>query len=189
MRHPVSGSTAKSPRSALYWLTRSPLLPSLQRGFTLVEVLVALAISMIFISVTMQVMVSAAFLRSKADQYNQVYNWVQQDYETVFSKATEYENSVTPYSQKCLATTSASGLAASFISDATLGLGGSSASIGPATFSGKSYTMTRTADYASSDDPYRLVHLTYTVTPTGGGPALATIATEVVLYAGFKCPA
>jgi prepilin-type N-terminal cleavage/methylation domain-containing protein len=188
MMQTVSRATQKSPRSALCWLTRSPLLPSLQRGFTLIEVLVALAISMIFISVTMQVMVSAAFLRSRADQYNQVYNWVQQDYETVFGKATEYENSATPYSSMCLATSSASGLAASFVGDATLGLGGSSASIGPATFGGKSYTMTRTADYASSDDPYRLVRLTYTVTPTGGGPAVATIATEVVLYAGFKCP-
>jgi prepilin-type N-terminal cleavage/methylation domain-containing protein len=189
MRHPVHSSTAKSLQSALYWLARSPLRPLHQRGFTMIEVLVALVISMIFLSIALQIMVSAAFFRSKADQYNQVFNWVQQDYETVFSKATEYENSVTPYSSMCSATSSASGLAASFISDATLGLGGSSASIGPATFSGKSYTMTRTADYASSDDPYRLVHLTYTVTPTGGGPALETIATEVVVYAGFKCPA
>lgn len=153
----------------------------------MVEVLVAIAISMIFLSVALQMMVSAAFFRSKASQYNEAFNVIQQDYETVFNKATEYENSVSPYSSKCLATNSANGLAAGFIADAATGLGGGSSSVGPITISGKSFTMTRTADYASSDDPYRLVRLTYTVTPTAGGAAVVSIATEVVLYAGFKC--
>jgi prepilin-type N-terminal cleavage/methylation domain-containing protein len=169
-------------------LAKSSLQSSQKGGFTMIEVLVALTISMIFLSVAMQMMVSAAFFRSKADQYNQAFNWIQQDYETVFSKATEYENSVSPYSSLCLATTPASGLAASFLNNTTTGLGGSSTSIGPITLSGKSFTMTRTADYASSDDPYRLVKLTYTITPTAGGPAVVNINTEVVLYAGFKCP-
>jgi prepilin-type N-terminal cleavage/methylation domain-containing protein len=172
----------------LQLLVKSPLQSSRQKGFTMIEVLVALAISMIFLSIALQMMVSAAFFRSKASQYNEAFNLIQQDYETVFSKATEYENSVSPYSQKCLATSSANGLAASFIGDTTTGLGGSSTSIGPITLSGQSFTMTRTADYASSNDPYRLVGLTYTVTPTAGGTAVVSINTEVVLYAGFKCP-
>jgi prepilin-type N-terminal cleavage/methylation domain-containing protein len=184
----MMASTVRIHSGLILFLLRSPLQSSRQKGFTMIEVLVALAISMIFLSVALQIMVSAAFLRSKASQYNEAFNVIQQDYETVFNKATEYENSVSPYSQKCLATNSANGLAASFIGDAATGLGGSSSSIGPITLSGKSFTMTRTADYASSDDPYRLVRLTYAVTPTAGGSSVVNIATEVVLYAGFKCP-
>jgi prepilin-type N-terminal cleavage/methylation domain-containing protein len=184
----ASDPTVRIHPRLLCLLARSPLRSLQKRGFTLVEVLVAILISTIFVSIAMQIMVSAAFFRSKAYQYNQAFNWIQQDYETVFSKATEYENSVSPYSTKCLATGPASGLAAGFINDATIGLGGSSVSVGPTTLSGKSFMMTRTADYAASDDPYRLVRLTYTVTPTDGGSTVANIATEVVLYAGFKCP-
>jgi prepilin-type N-terminal cleavage/methylation domain-containing protein len=181
-------STSASKVLIYLGLMRSPLQFSRQKGFTLIEVLVALAISMIFLSIALQMMVSAAFFRSKATQYNEAFNVIQQDYETVFNKATEYENSVSPYSQKCLATNPANGLAASFIGDTTTGLGGSSTSMGPIALSGQSFTMTRTADYASSDDPYRLVRLIYAVTPTTGGPSVVNITTEVVLYAGFKCP-
>lgn len=159
-----------------------------QQGFSLIEVLVALMVAMIFVTIMLQMFVSAAFFRSKGDQYNQAFNWIQEDYEEVFNKASQYENNVEPASTLCSATNPANGLAASFLADTTLGLGGTTATLGPKTIGGKSFTLTRTGDYATSDNPYKLLKLIYTVTPTDGGAAVANINTEVAIYAGFKCP-
>jgi Tfp pilus assembly protein PilE len=161
---------------------------SARDGFSLIEALVALMVTMIFLSITMQMFVSAAFFRSKGDQYNQAFNWIQEDYEGVFNKASQYENNVQPASALCSATTPANGLAASFLADTALGLGGTAVTVGPKTFGGGSFMLTRTGDYATSDDPYKLLKLNYVVTPSNGGAAIANINTEVVIYAGFKCP-
>ncbi len=165
-----------------------PQFSSHLQGFTLVEVLVAIMVTLIFISITMQMFVAAAFFRAKADQYNQAFNWIQEDFETTFNKASQYESDAQPYSTMCLATDPANGLAASFLNDATLGLGGSPATIGSKDFGGNTYTMTRSGTYANSDDPFKLLILTYTVTPADGEVAIANINTEIAIYAGFKCP-
>ncbi len=164
------------------------LFLSSQRGFSLVEVLVALMTTMIFVTVTLQMFVSAAFLRSKGDQYDQAYNWIQEDHERVFAKANQYEASAVPASTLCAATNPNNGLAASFLNDSTLGLGGKTAIIGTKTFGGNTFTLTREADYALSVDPYKLLEINYTVTPSNGGAAVAQINTEIAIYAGFKCP-
>ena len=164
-------------------LNRSP-----QKGFSIIEVLVALMVAMIFITVTLQMFVAAAFFRSKGDQYNQSFNWIQEDYEMAFNRASAFEANVEPASAFCAATTPANGLAANFLSDTARGLGGTTVNIGPRTFGGKSFLLTRTGDYTSAENPYKLLKLTYTVTPTDGGAAVASINTEVAIYAGFKCP-
>ena len=161
---------------------------SFQKGFTLVEVLVTLIVAMIFVSVTLQMFVSAAFFRAKGEQYDQAYNWIQEDYEMVFTEATQYQANVLPASSMCAATTPNNGLAAGFVNDPTVGLGGTTITLGPRTFGGQSFMLTRTANYATSDDPYKLVALTYTVTPTNGGVAIANSDSEVMIYAGLKCP-
>ncbi len=158
------------------------------QGFSLIEVLVALMVAMIFITVMLQMFVAAAFFRSKGDQYNQAFNWIQEDYEMVFSRASLYEANVEPASTFCTATTPANGIAANFVSDTARGLGGTTVNIGPRTFGGKSFLLTRTGDYVNSEDPYKLLKITYAVTPTDGGAAVANINTEVNIYAGFKCP-
>lgn len=158
------------------------------QGFTLVEVLVAMMVGSIFAAIAMQSIVSAAFFRSRGEQYDEATNWVQEDLEEVINHAGQYEMNATP-SVKCVfaPTPAANGMAAGFLNDATLGLGGASASFGPKQFGGKSYMLNRTAVTATAD-PYRLVQLTYTVTPQGGGPAIATVTTEVIPYAVLKCP-
>ncbi|NJM78237.1 MAG: prepilin-type N-terminal cleavage/methylation domain-containing protein [Acaryochloridaceae cyanobacterium RU_4_10] len=163
--------------------SHSPLL-----GFSLVEVLVAMMVTMIFVAIMLQMFVSAAFFRSKGVQYNQAFNWIQEDYELVFKRASGYEADAEPASTFCAATTPANGLAANFLNDTTLGLGGTTVDLGPKAFGGQSFQLTRTGNYASSANPYKLLKLTYTVTPTSGGEAIANINTEVVIYAGFKCP-
>jgi Tfp pilus assembly protein PilV len=170
-------------RAQLLRRSPSPLL-----GFSLVEVLVAMMVTMIFVAIMLQMFVSAAFFRSKGVQYNQAFNWIQEDYELVFKRASEYEANAEPASTLCAATTPANGLAANFLNDTTLGLGGTTVSLGPKTFGGQSFQLTRTGNYASSANPYKLLKLAYTVTPISGGEAIANINTEVVIYAGFKCP-
>jgi prepilin-type N-terminal cleavage/methylation domain-containing protein len=158
------------------------------QGLTLVETLVAMIVGSIFVAIAMQAAVSAAFFRSRAEQYDEAVNWVQEDLEAVVNRAGQYEMNVTP-STKCVfaPASAASGMAAGFLNDATLGLGGASASFGPKEFGGKSYMLNRTAATAAAD-PYRLVQLTYTVTPQDGGSAVATVTTEVIPYAVLKCP-
>jgi Tfp pilus assembly protein PilV len=187
MTPPVLNRTPYS-KSKLNPLRLCVLSRSTLDGFSLIEVLVALMVTMIFITITMQMFVSAAFFRSRGDQYNQAFNWIQEDYEGVFNKASQYENDVEPASTLCAATTPANGLAASFLADTALGIGGTAVTLGPRTFAGKSFMLTRTGDYATSSNPYKLLKLNYTVTPTDGSPAIANINTEVVIYAGFKCP-
>jgi prepilin-type N-terminal cleavage/methylation domain-containing protein len=158
-----------------------------QRGFTLVEVLVAILVALIFVSVTMQMFVSAAFFRARADQYNQAFNWIQEDYESVFTKANQYEMNAQPYSTLCDATNPVSGLAASFLNDATNGLGSSTTTLGPRQFGGKSFILTRTGDYANSPDPYKLLQLNYRVALADGSGEVARISTEVAIHSAFKC--
>jgi len=170
-------------RTQLLRRSPSPIL-----GFSLVEVLVAMMVTMIFVAIMLQMFVAAAFFRSKGVQYNQAFNWIQEDYELVFKRASEYEANVEPASTFCAATTPANGLAANFLNDTAVGLGGATVNLGPKTFGGQSFQLTRVGDYASSANPYKLLKLTYTVTPTSRGDAIANINTEVAIYAGFKCP-
>jgi type II secretory pathway pseudopilin PulG len=159
------------------------------QGFSIVEVMVAIMIAMIFLSITLQVLVAATVFRMRADQFDSAVNWIQEDLETVVGLAGRYEMSAVPYSAKCAADTTppADGLAAGFINDTTQGLAGASTTFGPKQIGDKSLILTRTAALATAD-PLRLVQLTYTVTPQGGGNAIASMRTEVVPYAVLRCP-
>lgn len=157
-------------------------------GFTLIEVLVAMIVAAVFVSMTMQAIVTSAAFRVVATQYDEAVSWIQEDLESVISQATQYEISTQPYSNRCLATLSSDGLAAGFLNDNVVGLGGASASMGPRAIGGKYYTLTRTANYANSADPFRLLSVTYQVTAQGESQPIATVNTEVIPHAVFKCP-
>ena len=60
-----------------------PKLPSPARGFTLVEVLVALLISTVFVATAMQAIVIAALFKVRAQQYAEATIWIQKDLESV----------------------------------------------------------------------------------------------------------
>jgi prepilin-type N-terminal cleavage/methylation domain-containing protein len=187
-----TGCGASAAKQALHTQSQSGESPRhsvvTDTGFTLTEVLVAMMLSMIFLSITMQLFVAAAFFRARSTQYNYAYNWMQEDFEEVLNKANQYEMAVTPYSTHCNATNASDGLAASFLNDTVSGLGGSSVSLGTRNLGGLSYTMTRTGSYTSTRDPQKLIQVSYTVRPTGGGEVVAELDTEVLIYAGFKCP-
>ncbi|KAI9129175.1 type II secretion system protein J [Acaryochloris sp. CCMEE 5410] len=157
-------------------------------GFTLIEVLVAMIVAAVFVSMTMQAIVTSAAFRVVATQYDEAVSWIQEDLETVVNQAAQYEITTQPYSSRCLATLSSDGFASGFLNDSVTGLGGASATIGPRALGGKYYTLTRTANYTSSSDPYRLLNITYQVTEQGGSKPIAIVNTEVIPHAVFKCP-
>lgn len=162
--------------------------PNQNNGFTLIEVLVAMIVAAVFVSMTMQAIVTAAVFRVVATQYDEAVSWIQEDLESVVNKAAQYEVSTQPYSSRCLATVSSDGFAAGFLNDDGEGLGGVSTSIGPRALGGKYYTLTRVASYTSSSDPFRLLNVTYQVTAKGENESIATVNTEVIPHAVFKCP-
>jgi len=159
-------------------------LRSQDQGFTLFEVLISILIVTIFIAVASQALLLAAIFKSRAEQRNEAATWIQKDLENVKNQAKEYENNTFPYSIKCSAATSADGFAAGFLSS----IGGTPATDGPRTLGGRNFVLNRTADYATSSDPFKLLKLEYSVSPQDGGSAIATLSTEVIPDASLKCP-
>ena len=66
-----------------------PKIPKQEQGFTLIEVLVAILIATIFVTVTMQAMVIAAIFKIKAQEYSEATNWIQEDVENVKFQASQ----------------------------------------------------------------------------------------------------
>lgn len=66
-------------------------LPKQEQGFTLIEVLVAILIATIFITVTMQMMVIAAIFKVRAQEYAEATTWIQEDLEDVKYQAANYK--------------------------------------------------------------------------------------------------
>jgi prepilin-type N-terminal cleavage/methylation domain-containing protein len=58
-----------------------------EQGFTLVEVLVAILIATIFVTVTMQMIVIATIFKVKAQENAEATNWIQEDLENIRYKA------------------------------------------------------------------------------------------------------
>ncbi len=158
-------------------------------GFALIEVLVAIMVSSIFVAITMQAIVAAAFFRARAEQFDEGVNWIQEDLESVIKRAGQYEIDIFPraYSSKCDAVDNVNGLPAGFINDAA-GLGGAEVTVGTKSFGGKSFVLKRSANYEGSSDPKLLLKIAYEVVPEEGGRAIATTTTEVMPYAVLKCP-
>ncbi|PSB35040.1 prepilin-type N-terminal cleavage/methylation domain-containing protein [Chlorogloea sp. CCALA 695] len=164
-----------------------PSKKSYQKGFTLIEVLVSMLIIVMFLGIAMHLMVIASIFKARAEQYDRAVVWIQEDLEQTIFIAQGYEHDATPYSLKCNATVASSGLAAGLLEDPH-GIGGTPKNFGTKSIGGTTFTMTRTADYTNSFDPFKLLTLNYTVAPANGGAAIVTISTEVIANAVFKCP-
>ena len=158
-----------------------------QAGFTLTEAFVGLLVAAIFLSTTMQMLVAATFVRVRAEQADSADVWIRSDLEAVKQLTQQYEMAVQPYSTRCSATVAANGLAAGFIQDGTQGLGGTTKTDGPRQLGGNTFVLERTASYANTSDPFRLVRLTYRVIPEGGTAEITTKTVEVVPLAVLRC--
>jgi prepilin-type N-terminal cleavage/methylation domain-containing protein len=68
-----------------------PKLPQQEQGFTLVEVLVAILITTLFVSVAMQSMVIAAVFKARAQEFSEATSWIQEGLEDVNYKAATFQ--------------------------------------------------------------------------------------------------
>jgi len=167
---------------------------SQDEGFTLFEVLVSILIVAIFLAVAMQALLIAVVFKVRAEQRNEAVNWIQKDLEFVKNQAKEYEINTFPHSVRCNATTSADGFAAGLLHNIL----GTPMLPPPAppptttsisrTLGGKDFTLTRISIYDTPTYAYKLLKLSYNVTPADGGSAIASLSTEVIPDASLKCP-
>lgn len=150
----------------------------------LIEVLVSVLVISLFIAVTMQAFLIAIAFKARGDQRDEAINWIQEDLEFVKHQASEYEKNVYPYSAKCNTTVADNGFAAGLLNS----IGISPINPGPRILGGKAFILSRNAVYDDFAYAYKLLQLTYTVTPEKGGSAIATLSTEVMPDAALKCP-
>jgi Tfp pilus assembly protein PilV len=145
----------------------------LSAGFSLIEVSCGMLISILAVSVTANLMVTANIYKIKAKKNAQMTALIQSDVELIKSQA-----NLLPYDQlKCSATASngyAKALSATF-----------SSSESTATLVNDSYTVTRTLNPIT--DP-NILPLSYRVKRTGSTSTEYSIYIEVVPNAIFQCP-
>ncbi len=67
-----------------------PKLPQQDQGFLLVEVLAALLIASMFITIAMQIMAIAALLKARAQEYTEAISWIREDLEKVKYEAVNF---------------------------------------------------------------------------------------------------
>lgn len=145
-----------------------------RRGFSMLEVLVALMAAFFFLMGTMNAMVIAAVMQVKAERQAQGLYWIQQDLESVRAAAATF-----------------SGTCGSMGS----GLDSSLGTISPATKNlvSKSYVIERTE--ATSTGSPNVLQLSYRVGENNGSGAIATtpnavvatLYTEVLPNAALSC--
>lgn len=63
-----------------------------EQGFTLIEVLVSILITTMFVAVAMQLMVIAVLFKTRAKQHSEVTNWIQEDLENVKYQAAKLKS-------------------------------------------------------------------------------------------------
>ncbi|MDV2992078.1 MAG: hypothetical protein N4J56_001732 [Chroococcidiopsis sp. SAG 2025] len=66
-------------------------LPNPEHGFTMLEVLVAIVVAVIFVSVAIQMMVLATVFKVRAQEYTEATNWIQEDLENIKYQAASYQ--------------------------------------------------------------------------------------------------
>lgn len=68
-----------------------PKLMQREQGFSLVEVLVAILIATLYVTVTMQMMVVATIIKARAQEFVEATTWIQEDLEDIKYQAANYQ--------------------------------------------------------------------------------------------------
>lgn len=164
--------------------------PKLQQeqGFTMVEVLVAILISLMFVAIAMETMVVAAIFRARAQELTDAKTWIQVDIEEVKLQANQYNDPT-----KCSIVTPDNGYADG-LRDEVIGSYQSGSFIEPAVLktsrTSKQFNLTRTTEPSSITvgAPSHILKISYDISPTSGGVSIAKFYTEVIPDAALQCP-
>jgi hypothetical protein len=165
------------------------------KGFSTVEVLVSVLLTLIFLGVAMQAMVMATAIKIKAYQDSDATNWIQKDVEFVRAEANELNKPAgatgaityptTP--EKCAATTASTGYAAD-LQDVLMDPEKRPSPIDfTSSIGDRKYRLVRETNIQdSSPQVLRLTYKVYRGTDTTTAP-VSTFYTESIPAVAFSC--
>lgn len=162
--------------------------PQREQGFTLVEVLIAILITTLFVAVSMQAMVFAAVFKARAQQTAEATTWIQEDLEKVRFEASQYKDTT-----ECAATSADNGYADGLRDNVT---GSDQSGTNTFTFPNKTFRTSklfrmRRITTPLNTSPYNLLQINYEVSPiissTTVGSPIAKFYTEVIPDAALQC--
>jgi prepilin-type N-terminal cleavage/methylation domain-containing protein len=175
------------------------------QGFTMVEVIVAMLLTLIFTAISMQAIVMGTAVKVHGDEIADATSWIQEDLEDITTQATtgiDYDSGTSKYttnpaSTQCNpGTTSTNGYAEVLRNRTSINTGtiGSTTAISKNNSSGsksRTYNMVRTATVKAetgSDRRYNVLLVDYSVFrgSTSTNP-ISTFHAEVIPAASFYC--
>jgi type II secretory pathway pseudopilin PulG len=149
-------------------------------GFTMLEVLVSIALTATFVSLALQGMSVAAVLQARAIQSAEAANWIQADLETLRLLKAPHHTAFNP--AFCQATQADRGFAQALhdriISKASSTLRHSR--------TGQKFTLDRTFSIEPLQ-PYNILGIRYAVKPEHNSKSILNFYTEVIPDAAFTC--
>ncbi len=168
-----------------------------EAGFTLSEVILAILITTLFVSVGLQGMVVAMLLKSKALHIAEANRWVQADIEQIRSRLTLVQMPITGNRARCRPISADLGFA-DLVRDNLAGGNVTGvadyrlAAVAATSQTGKTFQIDRIASIpiAPENTQAKILGIEYTVTPSNGVSLEEPILhfyTEVVADAAFQC--
>ena len=151
-----------------------------EQGFSMLDVLAAVLVTMGFTLGALQMMVLATFFSIQAKVTEEADLWVQQDLESVFLAASNLAQD----NSRCLASTYSNGYAQQ--------LSNNLSSPVDREISAKTYRLERTYDSANSVAPHKVLRINYQVRQWDGsalvGDPIVKQYVEVIPDAALQCP-
>jgi type II secretory pathway pseudopilin PulG len=173
------------------------------QGFLLIEVLVAILLTLVLTGIAMEVVVMATAVKVHGDELSDATQWIQEDIEDIKVKANGIDSvdpNITPIQYKtplsrCSATGTGNGYANLLMTPpstpAITFLNGGNTIAASQTFTKTSSSGTRTYNLVrtatvSTAAPYNVLKLNYSVNKTSG-TNISTFYAEVIPGASFYC--
>jgi prepilin-type N-terminal cleavage/methylation domain-containing protein len=149
-------------------------------GFTLLEVLVSIAITGTFVSLAMQGAGVSTILQSRAIQNAEAANWIQSDLETLHFQTSISQMPFDPH--LCRAQQTQQGFAQALLDR----LANTSSPALRQSRTGQKFTLDRQLSVEPSA-PFNILGVSYTVQPQNGSKSILNFYTEVIPDAAFTC--
>jgi type II secretory pathway pseudopilin PulG len=165
---------------------------STSQGFTTVEVLVAMLLTLIFTIIAMQAIVMATAIKVRGQELSEATNWIQTDVESVKAVANQlsYNATTSTYTLNpslCTATSATAGYAKNLQDQSAIG---ASNNISKASVLGSRPYILRRETRIKDEAPYSVLEVNYGVykaADTAYASAIAKFYIEVIPGASFSC--